>query len=76
LADPVRLAGCLALAGAAGVPVLGGRRIEWQGHPALALLLADGPVDRPRVLVVSADCASGTGMVWADSRRRRSPMIR
>jgi len=76
LADPARRAGCLALAGAAGVSVLGGRRIEWWGHPAVALLLAGGPAGRPRVLVVSPDCASGRGVVWADSRRRSSPVNR
>jgi hypothetical protein len=61
LADPVRLAGCLAHIGVAGEAVLDARELVWHGTPAVRLVLPDGAPGRFRMLVVTPDCGPDSG---------------
>jgi hypothetical protein len=67
LADPVRLADCLA---AHGVPPdvrpVGAREVVVDGVPGVALVLPTGVAARFRVLVVGAGCARGTPLTVSD----------
>jgi hypothetical protein len=70
LADPGRLAGCLAHIGATGATgprVLGARQVSWAGRPGVLLVLPTAVPGRLRVLVVSPDCGANAGSLLADT---------
>jgi hypothetical protein len=71
LSDPGRLAGCLARVGTPGATVLGARQVDWAGRPGVLLVLPTATPGRPRVLVVSPDCAADTGSLLADTTAGR-----
>lgn len=68
LADPVRLAGCLA---AHGVPPatrpIGARRVVVDGVPGVLLVLPTGVAARFRVLVVGEGCDAGAPLTVSDT---------
>jgi hypothetical protein len=65
LADPARRAACLRVVGPPGVapdaPLLGGRRVEVDGRPAVLLVLASGELGRFHIAVVDPGCGPGGG---------------
>jgi len=65
LADPVRRAGCLAALAPPGVepdsPLLGGRRVELDGHTGVLLVLTTGELGTFRIVVVDPECGPGGG---------------
>jgi hypothetical protein len=68
LADPARLADCLAAHGVApGVQVVGAREVVVDGAPAVALVLPTGVAGRFRVLVVGAGCTGATPLTLSDT---------
>jgi len=68
LADPARLAGCLAAHGVPpGVRPVGAREVLVDGVPGVALVLPTGVAARFRVLVVGAGCAEGSPLTVSDT---------
>lgn len=68
LADPARLADCLAAHGVpAGVRPVGAREVVVDGAPGVALVLPTGVAARFRVLVVGPGCARTTPLTVSDT---------
>jgi hypothetical protein len=67
LADPGRREACLraVLPGAAGRPLLGGRRVVLDGRPGVLLVLATGTRGGLDVVTVDAGCGAGGGTLIA-----------
>jgi hypothetical protein len=65
LDDPVRRAGCLRAAGGPGVdpaaPLLGGRRVTFEGNRGVLLVLGTGRRGTFDVLIVDPDCGPSGG---------------
>lgn len=72
LADPARRSGCLRSLAAPGIgpdePVVGGRRVVFDGSPALLLVLGTGELGSFRVVVVDPACGPGGGRLLATER--------
>lgn len=72
IADPVRLASCLAALGyLPTVEVVGGRQMQISGQPAILLLLAGDRPDRVHAVAVGTGCGSGDAAVLAETTVRR-----
>ena len=73
LADPARRASCLTgLGRAADLPVLGGRRLEVSGRPAVLLLLPGTTPDQVTAVAVAPSCsAARTGLFTETTLSRR-----
>lgn len=68
LADPARLASCLAAHGVPGtVTPIGARRVVLDGTPGVLLVLPTGAAARFRVLVVGEACSATAPSTLADS---------
>ncbi|PVZ10906.1 hypothetical protein [Actinomycetospora cinnamomea] len=68
LADPDRLAGCLAAHGVpAGVRPVGARQVVVDGRPGVLLVLPTGIAARFRLLAVGPDCAAGVPLTLSDT---------
>jgi hypothetical protein len=65
LADPARRAGCLRAVAPPGIPpdgaLLGGRRVEFDGRPAVLLVLAGGELGRLHIAIVNPECGPAGG---------------
>ncbi|MFC5136847.1 hypothetical protein ACFPK1_01270 [Actinomycetospora rhizophila] len=68
LADPGRLAGCLAAHGVpAGTRPAGARQVVVDGRPGVLLVLPTGVAARFRLLVVEPGCAAGAPLTVSDT---------
>ena len=66
LDDPTRRAACLrAVGGRADAPLLGGRRVTFEGNPGVLLVLGTGQRGTFDVLIVDADCGPKGGRLLA-----------
>ncbi len=69
LDDPARRAGCLRAVGAPGIdpaaPLLGGRRVTFEGHAGVLLVLGTGVRGAFDVLIVDPDCGPADGRLLA-----------
>jgi hypothetical protein len=72
LADPGRRAGCLRAVGAPvespEAPLLGGRRVTFEGTEGVLLVLGTGRRGAFDVLIVDPDCGPGAGKLLAATR--------
>jgi len=72
LAEPTRRAGCLRAVGAPvespEAPLLGGRRVTFEGSEGVLLVLGTGRRGAFDVLIVDPDCGPGAGRLFAATR--------
>jgi hypothetical protein len=72
LADPTRRAGCLRAVGAPAespeAPLLGGRRVTFEGAEGVLLVLGTGRRGAFDVVIVDPDCGPGSGRLLAATR--------
>jgi uncharacterized membrane protein affecting hemolysin expression len=71
LDDPVRRAGCLRAAAApvrADAPLVGGRRVTFEGRPGVLLVLATGTRGTFDVVIVDPACGTTAGTLLAATR--------
>ena len=72
LAEPTRRAGCLRAVGAPvespAAPLLGGRRVTFEGSEGVLLVLGTGRRGAFDVLIVDPDCGPGAGQLLAATR--------
>ena len=72
LAEPTRRAGCLRAVGAPvespEAPLLGGRRVTFEGSEGVLLVLGTGRRGALDVLIVDPDCGPGAGRLFAANR--------
>jgi hypothetical protein len=72
LAEPTRRAGCLRAVGAPvespEAPLLGGRRVTFEGSEGVLLVLGTGRRGAFDVLIVDPDCGPGGGRLFAATR--------
>jgi hypothetical protein len=72
LADPTRRTGCLRAVGAPAerpdAPLLGGRRVTFEGQPGVLLVLGTGQRGTFDVLIVDPDCGPAGGRLLAATR--------
>jgi hypothetical protein len=72
LSDPARRTGCLRAVAPPGIPpdgaLLGGRRVEFDGRPAVLLVLAGGELGRLHIVIVDPECGPAGGtLLHADT---------
>jgi hypothetical protein len=69
LEDPVRRSGCLQVVAAPGVapaaPLLGGRRVTFEGEPGVLLVLGTGRRGTFDIVIVDPACGPGSGTLLA-----------
>ena len=66
LNDPTRRAACLrAVGGRVDAPLLGGRRVTFEGNPGVLLVLGTGQRGTFDVLIVDPDCGPKGGRLLA-----------
>ncbi len=72
LDDPARRAGCLRAVGAPDIdpaaPLLGGRRVTFEGHASVLLVLGTRVRGAFDVLIVDPDCGPAGGRLLAATR--------
>ncbi|MBV5246253.1 MULTISPECIES: hypothetical protein [Mycolicibacterium] len=72
LADPARLASCLAALGyPPTVEVVGGRQLQVSGRPAILLALTGDDPDRVHAVAVGTGCGAGDSDLLAETTVRR-----